>query len=416
MFKEGKIMSTNSKNNQILVDYFSQGIKPQNVKTLGMEIEHFICYEDTLEAVAYEEHIGVSHIINELSYRYPDARLSLSGPLLGFETDKFSITIEPAAQLEISIFPHEKISSIESIYKRFRNNLDEIITPLGLKCITLGYQPKSKVADLPLIPKKRYELMDMHFKKTGNHGINMMRGTASVQLSIDYYSNDDFREKFQAAYFLGPYLKLLSDNSPMFEGEKNTKNMLRSRIWEDVDKDRCFIVPNAMKPDYSFNDYADYILNMPTIFLPKTLTGNDDTYTEFKTCEENLNGNELNEEYISHFLSMPFPDVRLKNYIEIRYADSLPVDEAISYIALLKGIFYNEKALAYITNYIKEKNITETDIINTTHNLYEKGFDGDFYDMSVREAHKLFFNFAKEYLDESEKLYLKALEEKHGIN
>lgn len=404
------------KNKQILTDYFKQGCKNPDIHSLGMEIEHIICYEDTLEAVKYEGQVGVSYIINELSYRYPDARLSLSGPLLGFDTDKFSITIEPAAQLEISIFPNERISSIENIYNRFRNNLDEIITPLGLKCITLGYQPKSKVNELPLIPKRRYELMDMHFKKTGNHGINMMRGTASVQLSIDYYSNDDFREKFQAAYFLGPYLKLLCDNSPTYEGENNTKNMLRSRIWDDVDKDRCTIVPNAMKPDYSFDDYADYILNMPTIFLPKSITGTEDIYTDFKSCAENLNGNELNEEYIRHFLSMAFPDVRLKNYIEIRYADSLPGDEALSYIALLKGIFYNKKAMDFISNYIKNNKITESDIIKTTNNLYDNGFDGMFYDMNVKEAHKLFFNFAKEYLDESEVNYLKALEEKHGIN
>ncbi len=47
----------------------------------------------------------------------------------------------------------------------------------------------------------------------------------------------------------------------------------------------------------------------------------------------------MTEEEIEHMLSMVFPDVRLKNYIEIRMADSLPKEEAFAYTALIREYF-----------------------------------------------------------------------------
>lgn len=49
----------------------------------------------------------------------------------------------------------------------------------------------------------------------------------------------------------------------------------------------------------------------------------------------------MTEEEIEHMLSMVFPDVRLKNYIEIRMADSLPKEEPLHILALTV-IFFTE--------------------------------------------------------------------------
>ena len=48
---------------------------------------------------------------------------------------------------------------------------------------------------------------------------------------------------------------------------------------------------------------------------------------------------------VEHALSMVFPDVRLKSYVEIRPADSMPVPYAIAYAALVKGLFYWDENL-----------------------------------------------------------------------
>ena len=63
----------------------------------------------------------------------------------------------------------------------------------------------------------------------------MMRGTASAQISIDYFSQEDCVRKMRAAYILGPAIKLLTDCTPVFEGQPAKGHLTRTAIWRDVD-------------------------------------------------------------------------------------------------------------------------------------------------------------------------------------
>ena len=54
---------------------------------------------------------------------------------------------------------------------------------------------------------------------------------------------------------------------------------LRTYIWNDVDKDRCGIVPTALDSDFSFKKYAEYIYNSPAIL---TVNGDDIEFTADK--------------------------------------------------------------------------------------------------------------------------------------
>ena len=76
---------------------------------------------------------------------------------------------------------------------------------------------RGAAADAPLIPKKRYEFMDRYFKSSGRYGINMMRGTASTQVSIDFVNEWDFVRKYRFAYLIMPAIKLICDNLYLVE-------------------------------------------------------------------------------------------------------------------------------------------------------------------------------------------------------
>ena len=76
------------------------------------------------------------------------------------------------------------------------------------------------------------------------------------------------------------------------------------------------------------------------------------------SAAEYYRGRLMTEEEIEHMLSMVFPDVRLKNYIEIRMADSLPKEEAFAYTALIRDIFYGgniSKIRRYLGNPTEEE-------------------------------------------------------------
>lgn len=84
----------------------------------------------------------------------------------------------------------------------------------------------------------------------------------------------------------------------------------------------------------------------------------------------------MTEEEIEHMLSMVFPDVRLKNYIEIRMADSLPKEEAFAYVSLIRDIFYGGN-ITKIRRYLG--NPTEEDIAQAKENVISYGEDGMVY-------------------------------------
>ena len=119
------------------------------------------------------------------------------GFLIGLSCDKYNITLEPGAQIEISIKPTENICEIENIYGEFLSVINPILDKYSYRLTTLGYMPKNKAKDISLIPKKRYEYMNKYFKSVGTRGINMMRGTASAQVSIDFADEKDCVQKFK---------------------------------------------------------------------------------------------------------------------------------------------------------------------------------------------------------------------------
>ena len=170
----------------------------------------------------------------------------------------------------------------------------------------------------------------------------MMRGSAATQVSIDYFSEQDCLRKMRIASALVPAFSLLCDNSPAFEGAKRTHQLVRTKIWRECDPKRCGLVPGVMDKDFSFEKYAEYILATPAIF------GFDEDGNPFateKTFGELYASRQMDRSDVEHALSLFFNDVRLKTYVEIRPADSMPTPFVAAYAALLKGLFYSSESL-----------------------------------------------------------------------
>ena len=78
-----------------------------------------------------------------LSTHFP-WRYEPEGSLLGVYNDDFSISLEPAGQLEVSINPKEDISLIYRIYRMFLEQITPILKDWGYEMLTLGYHPGFK--------------------------------------------------------------------------------------------------------------------------------------------------------------------------------------------------------------------------------------------------------------------------------
>ncbi len=389
-----------------MIEYFAAGATDR--KRFGIELEHFIVDKITGKAIPYEGKNGVRSILSKLMDEYPDAVIISEDDLLGFKVPDFTITLEPAAQLEISIRPVTSVRAAEEIYLDFLSHMDPILSGMGHEMITAGCQPVSKVEELTLIPKKRYTIMNDHFKSTGTGGMEMMRGTSSMQVSIDYSSEKDFSRKIRAAYYYGPVLKLLTDNSGSFQGLVLDTKLKRTDIWRRTDPVRCGILPGIFSDNYGFADYTDFIGHVPPIFLKH---GTDLELTGFSTVEEIFADREMDEELREHVLSMVFPDVRLKQYLEIRFADSVPPPFVNAYSALIKGLLYSEAGLESAAEQIRRGGLKEEDILISEDDIIRHGWNAAIYNTGCAEQAKRVLETAGEGLDSEEKNYLAPFED-----
>lgn len=386
-----------------LIRYFAAGEKSTAEKRLGVELEHIIAERGTGKAVPYAGDHGIRTVLVCLMAQYPGAVMLPEEAFLGFRVPEFSITLEPAAQLEISIAPESSVRCIGEVYRDFISRLEPILSRFGHELYTVGCQPVSRVEDLTLIPKQRYAWMNDHFRTTGTGGLQMMRGTASTQVSIDYGSEADFSRKMRAAYFYGPVLKLLMDNAPAFQGQALEKRLKRTDIWRRTDPLRCGIVPGVFSERFGYADYADFIGRMPPIFLKQ---GKRMELTGHRTVAEVFESREMDEELVTHVLSMAFPDVRLKQYLEIRFADSAPLPFVLAYSALVKGLLYSEAGLDYAGERIRAAGLQEQDILLAEDDMMARGWDARVYGTACREEAVRLLELAGGELPEEERGFL----------
>ena len=385
------------------VNYFRSGIKSKNKKQIGIEAEHFIVEKNTNKAVPYYGTTGVKTVLTDLMNFYPNSKPIMDEDIIGFCSNDFNITLEPASQFEISINPYESIEKIKQIYKNFLNKIHPILNKFNYQIKTVSCQPKSNIDDIKLIPKKRYEFIRKYFKKIKSHGMDMLKGTCSLQASIDYFSENDFCKKIQVAYFLTPFFKLISNNSNRYQGKHFDTFLKRTQIYNNTDPKRCGIPPNIFSDNYGFEDYAKYLCDIPLIFYKK-----DGRYYETnKTFIETFKSEEVDEDQIFHISSIVYPNVRLKKYLEIRGADLMPFDYILGYCALIKGIFYSEENVDTFYNMIKDLKIDNKKVDDLEKNIIKSGWDTEIYGMPSKSFSTKVVELAKKDIDAAVKVFLK---------
>ncbi len=310
-------------------------------KLLGMEFEHFLLDSETLRSYDYYEPNGQREMMAALSRKGWAILQEEEGNILGLEKNGSTITLEPGGQVEISLSPFESIEAIDHAYMNIIGDIYNVLAPNQM-IAGIGYHPVTKIDALSLLPKKRYGMMYDYFKGNGAYCHNMMKGTAATQVSIDFDSERDFVKKFRVANYLSPAIASIFDATPFFEGAITEGSNMRVRIWAETDIKRSKLIPGSLTMQFGFAEYASYLLKLPPILL---YSEGNLIFSENETLEAALEHYDFYDEELEHHLSMVFPDVRLKRFIEIRMPDSLPYPYNLGVAALIKGIFYSSRLL-----------------------------------------------------------------------
>lgn len=392
-----------------LIATLEGGDKEPDGKKIGFELER-IFVDEQGHPVPFEGERGVGALLHALIDLHPDAEPSLiDGHLLGLsytvetssEPVSANISLEPAAQLEISAGPAHSVHALYEAVEQFDRDVVCALERIGLSAtlVAVGYDPfVESPLELPLIPKERYADMDAYLSRRGRYARDMMRCTASTQVSLDYESEDDAKRIYRMATLLGPVFAFLFDNAPVFRG-KPAPGMVRSRIWHHVDVDRCGIVPGALE-GLSFEDYILWVSSVkPILFTDEhhvtTSTGN--RYTRDIMSERPLTRSEL-----FHLLSMVFPNVRLKGFVELREMDSLPPRLAAACTSFTGALFYDKCLEAKLADRLSTwmpqgfEGVDENDAVSARLHLEEQGWGARVYGVPVTEMTQVLVDIARE--------------------
>jgi glutamate--cysteine ligase len=414
----------------VIADYLRSGCVGANEGMLGFELEHFVVDKKTHAHVPYHSdpltgRPGVGEVLKGLTPYFDKSHIEHrndgTNSLIALERHKANITLEPGAQLEISIGPSSSIKELEDMYLLFRSQIDPLLDAMGYKLLERGYHPTACAFEIPLIPKDRYAYMDHYLAQTGRHGICMMRASAATQVSVDFTDEADAVCKFRVASALGPLFSFITDNAPVFEGLRVDagapgkarsgleipRRMVRMASWDDCDPKRCLVLPQTFDDDFGFEAYAQHLLESPAIFTYDAGPAHQTIYQGFKSFEEALADGRMDEATIEHVLSLFFFDVRMKRYIEIRQADSLPMPYSLAFVALVKGIFYNQDALAHYAERFAYADAAAIAFAKTA--LRAQGYDATVYQRAAAEWLDEMFELAHQGLDGQESRYLDPL-------
>jgi glutamate--cysteine ligase len=352
------VKSTPIAGRQQLTDYLAAGEKPREAWRIGTEHEKFGFLTDSLRPPTFEGDRGIKLLLETIATRYGWDVAREGENLVVLSRDKASITLEPAGQLELSGAPLETIHQTCSEVNSHLEEVRSIADGMGLGFLGMGFQPKWRRDEMPWMPKGRYKIMREYMPKVGSLGLDMMTRTCTVQVNLDFSSEADMIKKFRVSLALQPIATALFADSPFTEGRPNGYLSYRSHIWTDTDPHRTGMLDFVFADGFGYERYVDYILDVPMYFSFQDgnyidLAGQD--FKKFMAGELSaLPGTHASMKDFADHLTTAFPEVRLKQYLEMRGADGGPWNRLCALPAFWVGLLYDDEALDAAWDLVKD--------------------------------------------------------------
>jgi len=328
-----------------LIDYFLNSSRIKEKGKIGVECEKLGVFAGSGKAIPYRGKKGVASLLFELSRQFGWKQIKEGDCIIALSRNAAQITLEPGGQVELS---GSVLDNVHQVKKELYNHLEEIKSvseSVGIKWLGLGVQPVSDLDDIEWFPKQRYKIMAPSMAKSGVLSHYMMKKTASIQVNIDYSSEEDFIEKMCTALDLVPLTTAVFANSPISRGRLNGFLSERARIWCSTDPTRCGLLGKEFSLNPGFCSYINFALDVPMFFIvrdKKWIPVKNITFRQY--IKEGYKGYKATWDDWELHLSSIFTEVRARGYIEVRNADCQGPRLALSVPALWKGILYNNEA------------------------------------------------------------------------
>lgn len=342
-----------------ILEIFNKGCKPEQNHKVGLEYERIPISTNDFKAVSYDGEGGVYDVLRAFAKQDGWDYITDDYNIIGLQKGEDSIYLEPGSQLELSLEPQKNIADLKSKIDNFNKKILPILRKHEMSLLEYGISPVSTYKYIDLIPKKRYHIMADYL--WGILSDVMMRETAGIQGCYDFSSEEDAIKKFRIANIISPFMTAMFANSPIRGGVDTGYKTFRGLSWLNTDNERCEFMSKKLfdsKSGYGFADYVDEVMETPMIYImrggkPVQISGKIN-FKEF--MERGYEGYEATLEDFQLHANLYFPEVRLRNFIEIRNHDCANHGMQYSILAIYKGLLYNKKALADVEKLLSKFN------------------------------------------------------------
>ena len=168
----------------VFIDYFKSGIKSAKDFKIGIEHEKFLFNNQNNKRIDYKKIKEMFSALLEFGWN----PILEKGNIIGLNKGGKNITLEPGNQIELS---GDKLSHIHEACAEsydYLFELKQVTKKLNISIVSAGFDPISKLEEIPNNPKQRYKLMTKDMPIGGELSLDMMYRTCGTQLNIDYKS------------------------------------------------------------------------------------------------------------------------------------------------------------------------------------------------------------------------------------
>ena len=353
--------------NQI-IEYFESGIKDSKDFKIGIEHEKFLFDNKNNKRVDYPKIKEMFEALIEFGWN----PVFEKGNIIALNKGGKNITLEPGNQIELSGDKLNHMHEACSESQDYLFELKQVTKKLNIKIVSAGFDPISKLNEIPNNPKQRYEVMTKDMPLGGELSLDMMYRTCGTQLNVDYESEEDFIKKFKVSNAIVPISIALFANSSIVEKKNSSYLSYRSKVWQNTSRGG---LPRLFLENLNFERYADFVINFPILFIQdkdQYISGRNYIFKDFMEGKiEEINNRLPEEADLTTHLSTIFTENRLKKYIELRSMDTCGWDCLCAGPAFNMGMLYGN--LDEVHDLVSKWEIDK--IINAYLEAPQKGFN-----------------------------------------
>ena len=351
-----------------IIEHFKSGIKEKKDFKIGIEHEKFLFNNKDNTRIDYKKVKEMFTALIEFGWN----PVLENGNIIGLNNGDKNISLEPGNQIELS---GEKLNNIHEACAESQDylfELKQVTKKLNIKIVSAGFDPISKINQIPNNPKQRYKLMTEEMPLGGEMSLDMMYRTCGTQLNLDYESEIDFIKKFKIINSIVPISIALFANSSIVEKKNSNYLSYRTKVWQNTSRGG---LPKIFFEELNFEKYAEFVIQFPILFIQEKenyISGKKYVFKDFMDGKISEVSNRMpNKDDLSNHLSTIFTENRLKQYIELRSMDTCGWDCLCAGPAFYTGLLYGnlEEVYEVISNWDKDK------IINAYLEAPKKGFN-----------------------------------------